>query len=133
MALEWFTTQAPQQQQTDYKISKSTLVITDSGISKIPEGTTLVKLGYDSDRSVIAIAPAAAGEKGAFKLARRGRGTQHQITAKKLFERFAIAPFTDSVDGNFEVDGDVIFASLAGSGAPIRRRRRRKNVVAEAE
>ncbi|MEO7719121.1 MAG: hypothetical protein ABIY70_23230 [Capsulimonas sp.] len=132
MALEWFTTQAPQQQKSDYKIAKSTIVITESGLNKLPSGAALVKLGYDAERNVIAIAPAEPGDKTTFKLARRGRGAQHQITAKKLFERFTIAPFAKSIDGNFEVEGDVIFASLMGGDAPVRRRRR-KNAASETK
>ncbi|MCW3058323.1 MAG: hypothetical protein JWQ02_144 [Capsulimonas sp.] len=125
MALEWFSPQTPQRQQFDYKIVKSSIVITESGIFKISDGVTQVKLGYDSDKNVIGIAPAEAGDKTAFKLARRGRGIQHQVSAKKLFERFGLSPLTEAIEGNFEEVDGVLFASLAGGETTKPRRRRR--------
>jgi hypothetical protein len=134
LAIQWYSTAAaPAAQQTDYKISKSTIVLSEQGQGKLPDGIA-VKLGYDADRNVIAIAPASEGDKTAFKLARRGRGTQQQITAKKLFQRFGIQS-VDGIEGNFEETDGVLFASLAGSGsgAPKRRRRTKQEMAAAAE
>ncbi|BDI34424.1 hypothetical protein CCAX7_64750 [Capsulimonas corticalis] len=130
MAIEWYSTSAAATvQQTDYKIAKSTIVLSEQGQGKLPDGTS-VKLGYDADRNGIAIAPASEGDKTAFKIARRGRGIQQQIAAKKLFQRFGIDPIANAVEGNFEEIDGVIFASLSGSGAPKRRRRTKAEMAA---
>jgi hypothetical protein len=132
MALEWYSNNSkPAAEQFDYKITKTTIVLNDSGFAKIPNGTEAVKLGYDSDGNQIGIAP-AAGDKTDFKLARRGRGVQFQISAKKLFERFALSPVTDAVEGNFEEADGVLLASLASTGAPKRRRRTKAEMQALA-
>ncbi|BDI33970.1 hypothetical protein CCAX7_60210 [Capsulimonas corticalis] len=130
MPIEWYATAAaPTAQQTDYKISKSTIVLSEQGQGKLPDGAA-VKLGYDAERNVIAIAPATDGDKTAFKISRRGRGTQQQITAKKLFQRFGITPVEGGIEGSFEEADGILIASLASTGAPKRRRRTKAEMAA---
>ncbi|MGO8671260.1 MAG: hypothetical protein ACLQVD_07860 [Capsulimonadaceae bacterium] len=142
-----FTWYSPKSKQiVDVKVTKSSIVITDTGLSKLASiipgfnqaGT--VKLGWDPDRGLVAIAPTAEEDKGGFKIARRGRSqSSRTINAAKFFEAFSITVDEDAPNepelipeegaGVFKLN--VRAASLNGATTVRRRRGRQPRVVAE--
>jgi hypothetical protein len=97
MAIDWY---APKPKQSaDVKVTKASIVFTEGGVQKLYSidqrfaDATHVRLGWDAQRSLIAIAPAPDGEKGHFKIGRRGRNQNSRtINAAKFFEAFALSP-----------------------------------------
>lgn len=134
MPINWF---APKPKQTaDVKITKTSIVLTESGNAKIAEinnafaDTTQVKLGWDPERNLIAIAPASADDKGAFKLSRRGRSQNtRNISADKFFQAFGLVLDEASNNGAelFGEDGVALFSVVVqpAGAVPVRKKRGR--------
>jgi hypothetical protein len=139
MTITWY---APKTKQgADVKLTKSSIVITQCGVEKLVsidarfEHATHARLGWDADHSLVAIAPASDGEKGVFKIGRRGRDQNTRtINAAKFFQAFNLVVDSDSPNAP-ELSGEngvALFklnirgaAPSANGIAPVRRRRGR--------
>jgi hypothetical protein len=138
MTISWYS---PKPKQTaEVKVTKSSIVLTMTGMEKLASidaqfiDATSVKLGWDADRNLVAIAPAQDGEKGVFKVGRRGRSQGNRtINAAKFFDLFGLVP--DDASPNIPVlsdEGGIATFKLnvrgvanAGAAAPVRKRRGR--------
>lgn len=129
MGIKWFAPKA--KQGAEVKVTKSSIVFTESGLQKLQAidqrfaDATHVRLGWDGDRNLVAVAPAAESEKGPFKIGRRGRNQNSRtVNAAKFFEAFELTP--DGVESAFLTaeDGVAVFQLGAPSDAPAPRRRR---------
>jgi hypothetical protein len=139
MGIMWYAPRA--KQGVDVKLTKSSIVITQSGVEKLVsidsrfENATHAKLGWDADHSLVAIAPAADGEKGVFKIGRRGRDQNTRtINGAKFLQAFNLVVDPDAPNAP-ELSGEngvaVFKLNIRGAVpstngiAPIGRRRGR--------
>jgi hypothetical protein len=140
MGIQWFAPKA--KQGVEVKVTKSSIVFTESGLQKLQTidqrftDATHVRLGWDGDRNLVAVAPAAETEKGHFKVGRRGRNqSSRTVNAAKFFEAFELT--LDGVESAIlqGEDGVAVFQlgtpAVAASSAPVRRRRGRAPKSAE--
>lgn len=113
MPISWYSSKP--KQSVDVKLTKSSIVITDSGVGKLLDidprfdDATHVKLGWDQEDHLIAIAPAGDNDKDVFKIGRRGRSkTNRTINAAKFYEHFGLTINDDSLD-------DAVLRSVNGT------------------
>src|SRR5580700_8851710 len=136
MGIEWLAPKA--KQGVEVKVTKSSIVFTECGLEKLQTidqrfaDATHVRLGWDGERGLVAVAPASDSEKGQFKIGRRGRNqASRTVNAAKFFEAFALAPNGLAAAGAVleGEDGIAVFrlagAPAAVDAAPVRRRRGR--------
>lgn len=142
VGIRWY---APKlRQAAEVKVTKSSIVFTESGVARLHAidprfaEVTHVRLGWDSERGLVAVAPAPEGEKGHFKIGRRGRSqSSRTVNASKFFEAFALTPASGiSTDcALIAEDGVALFrlnlpaAAPVGDGPPRRRRGRAPKAV----
>jgi len=134
MGINWYAPKA--KQGAEVKVTKAGIVFTEAGMQKLQSidprfgDCTHVKLGWDPDRGLVAVTPAPEGEKGYFKIGRRGRNqSSRTVNAAKFFEVFGLIP-ENSAGGDTLLsaeDGIALFRLKAPLevAAPARRRRGR--------
>ena len=133
MSINWYSPKA--KQGAEVKVTKSSIVFTEAGLQKLQTidarfaDCTHIRLGWDVDRGLVAVTPAPEGEKGYFKIGRRGRNqSTRTVNAAKFFEAFGLLP--ESVSGADRVlsaeDGIALFrlSATAEVAKPARRQRR---------
>jgi hypothetical protein len=140
MPITWF---APKPKQTaDVKITKTSIVITESGNNKLVEinnrfsEINQVKLGWDPERSLVAIAPSTDEDKGLFKLSRRGRSqSTRNIGADKFFQEFGLVPDETANNGTelFGEGGVALFKVVPKPAGTIGARKKRGRVPKSAQ
>jgi len=140
MGINWYAPKA--KQGAEVKVTKAGIVFTEAGMQKLQSidsrfaDCSHVRLGWDPDRGMVAVSPAPDGEKGYFKIGRRGRNqSSRTVNAAKFFEVFGLIP--ESAAGRDTLisseDGIALFRLNAPVevAAPARRRRGRAPKAAE--
>jgi len=134
MGINWYAPKA--KQGAEVKVTKAGIVFTEAGMQKLQSidprfaDCTHVRLGWDEGRGLVAVSPAPDGEKGYFKIGRRGRNQNSRtVNASKFFEAFGLT--LESATGRDTLlsseDGIALFRlnTPVEAIAPTRRRRGR--------